>query len=63
MDSEADPLEPEALIPPPPPVETATEAGGTHPTGMHCCYQNETIVEIAVILIDIVTVGCSSRKD
>ena len=23
---------------PPPSVETATEAGGTHPTGIHSCY-------------------------
>ena len=21
--------------------ETATEAGGTHPTGMHSCFENE----------------------
>ena len=28
---------PQADTPSPPP-ETATEAGGTHPTGMHSCY-------------------------
>ena len=35
------PLDPEADTPSPrgrpSPVETATEAGGTHPTGMHSC--------------------------
>ena len=52
LDPEADtPLDPEADTPPPargshsyppphppPPLETATEAGGTHPTGMHSCW-------------------------
>ena len=28
------------LPPPPPMVETATEAGGTHPTGMHSSFEN-----------------------
>ena len=32
------PLDPEANTPPlPTTVEKATEAGGTHPTGMHSC--------------------------
>ena len=36
------PLNPDAGTPPtqrqtPSPIETATEAGGTHPTGMHSC--------------------------
>ena len=26
---------------PPPPSETATEVGGTHPTGMHSCYHHD----------------------
>ena len=33
------PLDPEADNAPLPPVETTTEAGGTHPTGMHSCFE------------------------
>ena len=33
LDTEEDPLDPEAD----PPVEKATEASATHPTGMHSC--------------------------
>ena len=31
----------------PPSVETATEAGGTHPTGMHSCFHLSIILFIA----------------
>ena len=29
---------------PPAPVETDTEAGGTHPTGMHSCFKTKKLV-------------------
>ena len=43
------PLDPEADTPPPPPlspVEMATEAGGTHPTGMHSCLILKLITDL-----------------
>ena len=46
-----------ALRQTPPPQQTATAAGGTHPTGMHsCCKKNsrsEVTLQVVIIVINL----------